>query len=305
LGVQQTIQESVSCEGIGLHTGKLTRLTLNPAPEGFGIVFWRSDLGRDALVPATPDNIADVNYSTTLAKDGVEVRTVEHLMAALSGLGVDNLLVELEGVEVPAMDGSAAPFVELILKAGLKKQRASRTPLWIKKPITINLENRGLQLVPSRTFKVIYTMAFEHPLLGEQTVALSVTTETFVKEIAPARTYGFLKDVKRLRKLGLARGGSLRNAVIIGEVGPLNGPLRYRDELVRHKILDLVGDLYLLGRPVVGTVIAYGAGHLLHARLVKEIQRQLREEQAGSVVDRREASFLPPSESLRPLPAPR
>ncbi|MBI3990219.1 MAG: UDP-3-O-acyl-N-acetylglucosamine deacetylase [candidate division NC10 bacterium] len=305
MSVQQTIQKPVSCEGIGLHTGRPARLTLRPAPDGFGIVFQRSDLGREALVQATPENVADVNYSTTLAKDGVEVRTVEHLMAALAGLGVDNLLVELEGVEVPAMDGSAAPFVELIRKAGLKKQQTPRSPLQIKKPINISLENRGIRLVPSRTLKVIYTMTFDHPLLGEQTVALPITAESFVKEIAPARTFGFLKDVQHLRELGLARGGSLRNAVVIGEAGPINGPLRYRDELVRHKILDLVGDLYLLGRPVVGTVIAYGAGHLLHAKLVNEIQRQLQEEQDRSGVEHRAASLLPPSEPLRPLPLPR
>lgn len=303
MSTQQTIQRPVSCSGIGLHTGKPVRMTLRPASEGFGIVFKRIDLGEDALVEARPEHVADVHYSTTIAKDGVEVRTIEHLMAALAGLGIDNLLVELVGEEVPAADGSAAPFAELIREAGLLKQQAPRTSLRVKRPIAIDLGNRSIRLVPSKTLKVIYTMTFDHPLLGEQTVALPISSEVFIREVAPARTYGFLKDVEHLRSRGLAKGGSLGNAIVIGEEGILNGKLRFRDELVRHKILDLLGDLYLLGKPVVGTIIAHSAGHLLHTKLVREIQRQLEEEEALSGIET--APLISSPKPLHPVPLSR
>lgn len=271
---QRTIGRSVSLKGIGLHTGEPVAMTLRPAPVGTGVLFRRIDLGENAFVEARLENVVDVHYATTIAKGGVEVKTIEHLMAAFFGLGVDNVVVELDSREVPAVDGSAYPFVELILEAGLKPQPTPRTVLKVRRPITVDLGHRSIRLIPSETFKVIYTMAFDHPLFGEQTVALTLSAEGFIKEIAKARTYGFLKDVEQLRRMGLAKGGSLENAIIIGETGVLNGGLRYRDELVRHKILDLLGDLYLLGKPLVGTIIAYGAGHLLHAKLVKAIQRQ-------------------------------
>lgn len=271
---QRTIGRSVSLKGIGLHTGEPVAMTLRPAPVGTGVLFRRIDLGENAFVEARLENVVDVHYATTIAKDGVEVKTIEHLMAAFFGLGVDNVVVELDSREVPAVDGSAYPFVELILEAGLKPRPTPRTVLKVKRPITVDLGHRSIRLIPSETLKVIYTMAFDHPLFGEQTVALTLSEEGFIKEIAKARTYGFLKDVEQLRRMGLAKGGSLENAIIIGETGVLNGGLRYRDELVRHKILDLLGDLYLLGKPLVGTIIAYGAGHLLHAKLVKAIQRQ-------------------------------
>jgi len=251
-------------------------MTLKPAPVYTGVIFRRLDLGENAVVEARPEHIADAHYATSIRKDGVVVKTIEHLMAAFAGLHVDNVIVELDNEEVPAMDGSAGHFVELILKAGLHLQPAPRAYLEIKKLIAIDLGDRHICLVPSKTFQIIYTMAFDHPLFGEQTVALQLSEESFSREIAWSRTYGFLKNVEQLRREGLAKGGSLENAVIIGEEGILNGKLRSHDELVRHKILDLLGDLYLLGRPVLGTAIAYKAGHLLHTQLVQEVQRHLK-----------------------------
>ncbi len=275
MGHQRTLKRSVHCEGVGLHTGRQVRMTLLPAPAGSGVAFVRTDLPRPVTVRVHPENVVDTHHATTLGVDGVRVRTVEHLLAACAGVGLDNVRVELTAEEVPAMDGSALPFVELVRTAGLKRQLAPRTYLRIAQRIAVEEGSRSIQIVPSEQFRVIYTMHFDHPLLGEQSVGLTLSRESFAKEVAAARTYGFLKDVTRLRSLGLAQGGSLENAIVIGDDGVPLGALRYPDELVRHKVLDLLGDLFLLGKPLVGTVIAQGAGHLLHIRLVQEIHRQL------------------------------
>ena len=205
------------------------------------------------------------------------------------------------------MDGSAAPFVELIRKAGLRRQMAPRTYLKVKERLVVEAERRSIQIVPSERLQVIYTMRFDHPLLGEQSAAFDISRETFVNEIAGCRTYGFLKDLEQLRRRHLALGGSFDNAIVIGESGVLNGDLRFRDELVRHKVLDLLGDLYLLGRPVLGTVIAHSAGHLLHTKLVQEIQRHLDQQQLAptrhSVIERWARPLLQPGRSLKVAPS--
>jgi UDP-3-O-[3-hydroxymyristoyl] N-acetylglucosamine deacetylase len=188
---------------------------------------------------------------------------------------VDNVQVDVTGPEVPILDGSAAPFVDLLRQAGLRRQFAPKTFLKVRQPITVEIGTRSLRIVPSQRLKVIYTMCFDHPVLGEQTVALEVGRDRYARDIAPSRTFGFLRDLDLLMRLGLAKGGSLENALVIGEEGVLNGPLRFPDELVRHKILDLLGDLYLLGKPLVGTIIAHGAGHQLHLQLVHRIQEDL------------------------------
>jgi UDP-3-O-[3-hydroxymyristoyl] N-acetylglucosamine deacetylase len=275
LSHQRTLQTSVSCEGIGLHTAEPVRMTLRPAPANTGVVFTRVDLPSAPAIEATPAHIVDVHHATTVGKHGVRVRTIEHLMAAFAGMRVDNVVVELDGEEVPAMDGSAAPFVELIRSAGLRRQMAPRIYLKVTQRLVVEMERRSIQIVPSDRLQVIYTMPFDHPLLGEQSVAFDMSQETFIRDIACCRTFGFLRDIEALRRRNLARGGSLDNAVVIGDGGVLNGDLRFRDELVRHKVLDLLGDLYLLGKPVLGTVIAHSAGHLLHTKLVQEIQRHL------------------------------
>lgn len=298
MGRQKTIRRVIGCSGIGLHTGQEVTMLLRPAPPNTGIVFQRLDLPGDFCIEARPENILDVHYATTLGKSGVEVKTVEHLLAALAGLGIDNLTVELTGPEVPVMDGSAAPFVELILEAGIRRYYVPKTYIRVTRPITIDMGNRSIQLLPSNRFRVHYSMQFDHPRFHQQRIELEISRKTFIREIAASRTYGFLRDVEYLRSRGLARGGSLENAVVIGEDGALNG-LRFEDELVRHKVLDLIGDLYLLGRPLRGTVIAKGAGHLLHTALVREIQRHLESDQVSrSVV----ASPLPVTP--RPLSSP-
>ncbi len=304
---QRTLQTAAACEGIGLHTGQTVRMCLRPAAANFGVAFKRIDLPASPTIEANPANIVDAHHATTIGKGGVKVRTIEHLMAAFAGMGLDNVLVELNGEEVPIMDGSAAPFVELIKKAGLRRQMVPRTYLKIKERLVVEADRRSIQIVPSERLQVIYTMRFDHPLLGEQSAAFDISKETFISEIASCRTFGFVKDVEELRRRNLALGGSFDNAVVIGEGGVLNGDLRFRDELVRHKVLDLLGDLYLLGRPVLGTVIAHSAGHLLHTRLVQEIQRHLDIQHAAparnGVIERWVRPLLQPERSLKVAPS--
>lgn len=303
---QRTLQTIATCEGIGIHTGRSVKMSLRPAPANSGVVFARIDLPAAAAIEAKPAHIVDVHHATTIGRDGVKVRTIEHLMAAFAGTGLDNVLVELDGEEVPAMDGSAAPFVELIRKAGLKRQMVAKTYLKIKERLVVESDRSSIQIVPSERLQVIYTMPFDHPLLGEQSVAFDITRETFADEIASCRTYGFLKDIEELRRRNLGLGGSFENAIVIGEGGVVNGDLRFRDELVRHKVLDLLGDLYLLGRPILGTVIAHGAGHYLHTRLVREIQRHLDLEYLAparsGVIERWARPLLQPERSLEVAP---
>ena len=299
---QHTISREVSCHGIGLHTGASISLTLKPASIDHGIIFRRTDLHPAALVEAIPENVLDTHHATTIGKNGVKVRTIEHLLAALAGMRIDNCLVELDGPEIPAADGSARPWVELLQKAQRKRQFAPKTFLKVKERVVVSDGTRFLQLVPSEKLMVFYTMSFGYPFLGEQSVAYNLSRKTFMENIAPARTYVFLQDVERLRAIGLAQGGSLENTVVITEEGILNGGLRWRDELVRHKVLDVIGDLYLLGKPLVGTLIAYGAGHELHIRLVQEIQKQLAPRRADcslpTVIEKWVTPLLPAGEML-------
>jgi UDP-3-O-[3-hydroxymyristoyl] N-acetylglucosamine deacetylase len=222
-------------------------------------------------IPARPDSLINGHYATTIGRDGVELQTVEHLLAATGSLGIDNLLVEVDAYELPAMDGSAAPFVSLLYAGEPEEQPAPRRPLHVTESIRVGDESRWIQIVPGPGLRISYTLDLDHPAVGVQAVTIEPTELRFVEEIASARTYGFLRDLELLRRQGLARGGSLDNAVVVGEERVLNASLRFRDEFVRHKILDLIGDLALLGRPVVGDVIARNAGHTLHHRLVREI----------------------------------
>ena len=269
---QQTIRRSVALEGVGLHSGKPVKVTLSPAPPDSGIVF---RLGPDGQpIPAAPESVVDSHYATTIGKNGCRIQTVEHLMAAAAGLGIDNLAVEVDGAEVPAMDGSAKPFVALLHAAGRTTQSARRRPVTIPHPIRVGSGNRWIQIAPAAELRISYTLDNDHPAIGIQVLSCVPTEESFVTEYAPARTYGFLKDLGAMRKHGLALGGSLDNAIVVGKRGTLNG-LRYRDEFVRHKVLDLIGDLALLGRPIRGHVIARNAGHALNFELVVAVQRAL------------------------------
>jgi UDP-3-O-[3-hydroxymyristoyl] N-acetylglucosamine deacetylase len=269
---QQTIRRSVNLEGIGLHSGKRVRITLSPAPPDSGIVF---RVGPDGPpIPAAAESVVDSHYATTIGLNGCRIQTVEHLMAAAAGLRIDNLAVEMDGPEVPAMDGSAKPFVALLHAAGRTTQGARRRPAIIPHPIRVGGGNRWIQIVPAGELRISYTLDNDHPAIGTQAVSVVPTEESFVNEYAPARTYGFLQDLGTMRKHGLALGGSLENAIVVGKNSTLNG-LRYRDEFVRHKVLDLIGDLSLLGRPIHGHVIARNAGHGLNFELVVAIQRAL------------------------------
>ena len=269
MNYRRTLRRDVGCTGIGLHSGKAVRLRLMPAPPEYGIRFFRSDVGVE--IPAGLEYLARLDHATTLSRDGVSIDTVEHLLSALRCLGVDDVRVEVDGPEVPVLDGSAAPFVILIHEAGLRPVPAARRYLKVLAPVEIVRGNKRARLVPDDHLVVSYTIGFDHPLLRHQAVSLRVTPETFAEQVAPARTFGFLRDVEAMRRAGLALGGSLENAIVIGESGVLNNKLRFEDEFVRHKILDALGDLALLGHPVIGHLEVVKGGHALHAALAQRL----------------------------------
>jgi UDP-3-O-[3-hydroxymyristoyl] N-acetylglucosamine deacetylase len=268
---QKTLRKEIACAGIGLHSGLRVEMRLRPAPPGAGIVFHRLDLGG-AEIPARQEYLQRSNLATTLCKDGASIGTVEHILSAAAGLGVDNLIVEIEGQEVPILDGSAAPFIYLMHEAGIRVQQTPRQFIKILEPLRIEEEDKFVAIYPSDRFKISYTIDFEHPLIGEQHQTFVVTPRCYTEQIAPARTFGFLREVESLRKKGFALGGSMENAVVVGDNSILNNQLRFADEFVRHKILDAIGDLMLAGAPMLGHVVAYRAGHALHAGLVECIQ---------------------------------
>ena len=291
---QRTIRKQVILEGIGLHSGKPVRVTLSPAPADSGIVF----RAGDERIPAAPESVFDSNYATTLGRGRERIQTIEHLLAAAGGLGVENLDVRVEGGEIPAMDGSAKPFVALIQSAGRAQLNARRRPITIPYQIRVGTEGRWLMIVPSDRLRISYTLDHEHPAIGTQAVSWVATERSFVEDFAPARTYGFLKDLGPIRRRGLAQGVSLDNTIGIGNGGVLNG-LRYRDEFVRHKVLDLIGDMSLLCRPLLGHVIGRNAGHALNYELVVAIQRALGLARRPAEVPVRRTA----AEDLTPVPA--
>ena len=268
---QRTIQNSIHCAGIGLHSGKRVNMLLKPAPAGTGILFVRTDLGG-AEIAAVAINTAATSYATILRQNGAMVQTVEHLLGALAGLGISNLYVEIDAEEVPIMDGSAAPFVRMIADAGIKLQDRVQTVLKITKPLFVREGSKQLAIWPSETPSISYYIDFNHPLLREQSLNYHFSEENFIRDISAARTFGFLSDVQMLQASGLARGGSLENAVVLGPDRVLNQEgLRYHDEFVRHKILDILGDLSLAGMPIVGHVVAHKSGHGLNSAMVTKL----------------------------------
>jgi len=292
MDAQRSIRRQISCVGIGLHSGNKVNLTLKPAPADYGIRFRRTDLG-DLEVPATVHHLAGIQLATGLSRDEVSVETVEHLLAALVSMGVDNVVVELNSPEVPIMDGSAAPFIYLINEAGVKRLQTPRKYLKIVRPIAMSRGDKRIALFPSDHFKVTYSISYDHPLLRHQARTLRITEDSFVEQVAPARTFTFLKAVEMLRQSGLALGGSLENAVVLGETGVLNNALRFEDEFVRHKILDAIGDLALVGYPVIGHLVAHRAGHALHTEFAAKI---LEETHAWRLIEA-------PSDLVLPVPA--
>ena len=271
---QQTLKKAIHCNGVGLHSGRDIRMTLRPAEAGTGIVFRRTDQPADrAEITATHDSVSDTRLNTTLANEqGVSVGTVEHLMSALAGCGVDNLIVDLNGPEVPVMDGSAEPFVFLVERAGLQPQTAARHAIAVKRAVKVEKDGCWASLTPSDGFSVNMDTDYDHPMIGRQSFSLTVSGDSFRKDISRARTFGFVKDVEYLQSNGLALGASLDNAVGLGKSTILNDEgLRYADECVRHKILDCIGDLALAGAPIIGAYHGHKAGHALNNALLHEL----------------------------------
>ncbi len=266
---QRTFKQRAAVSGVGLHSGASVRLTLAPAPVDSGIVF----TSRGVEIPAISQFVVDTNLNTSLGRGSVRIGTVEHLLAALSGCGIDNARIEVEGPEIPIADGSSEPFVALIREAGIHEQRAPRRYLMVRRPVTVSDEDKLARLSPARgKFAIQYTIDFHHPLISDQSYSLEVTEKSFQKDIARARTFGFKRDVEHLHRAGLARGGSLDNAVVVDDFNILNPEgLRYPDEFVRHKILDALGDLSLIGMPVIGQLTAVKSGHALNQLLVRRI----------------------------------
>lgn len=272
---QKTIAKEASFSGIGLHTGNLTTITFKPAPPNSGITFHRIDLPDKPAIKADVDNVVDVTYGTTIGINGVKVHTVEHVLAAIAGLGVDNLNIEVDASETPVGDGSSVPFMNTLQKAGVVEQDAERKFIQIKQPVYYKNDDVTLSVLPSDELRITMTIAFDHVAIGTQYASFVITPETFAKDIAPARTFGFLRDAKMLQEQGLIKGVSLENAVAIGDESILNEDLRFPDEFVRHKILDLLGDMYLLGRPVKGHVIGVKSGHASHVKFGQEVKKSM------------------------------
>jgi len=267
---QNTIQHEVSTEGIGLHTGVFGHVRLLPAPADTGIVFRRTDLDLFPI-EAGGRNVARVSYATSLMKQGVLLSTTEHLLAAIYSSGIDNIFIDIDSIEVPILDGSAEPFLQLLDQAGVRRLRRRRRYLKVIRPVEVIEQDRRIGIYPADEFRVQCYVDFPHPLVGQQQIEIVVLPDTFRNLLARARTFCFERDIEPLRSVGLIRGGSLDNAIVLTNDGVMNGPLRFPDEFGRHKALDLIGDLALVGLPLLGRVVAHKAGHALHTQLVSRL----------------------------------
>ncbi len=267
--LEQTIAEPLEFEGVGLHSGAPVKMRLLPAPAGSGIVFRRTDLDNFEI-PANGRNVAKVSYATSLMRQGVLIQTTEHLLSALVGMGVDNVIIELDNLELPILDGSALPYVQAFLNAGIRTQRRRRETIRVLRPVEVREGNKFIGVYPGPGYSIQYAIDFPAPI-GRQTASVDLAAETYGVSIAPARTFGYKVDEQRLRDMGLIRGANAGNAIILGARGPENGPLRFTDEYVRHKVLDLIGDLALAGRRIEGHVVAERAGHAMHTALVSRL----------------------------------
>ena len=290
---QHTISGSASFSGIGLHTGNLTTVTFRPAKPDSGITFYRVDLPGKPAIPADIDNVVSVNRGTAIGIDGVEVHSVEHVLAAIVGLGIDNLDIDVDGNENPIGDGSALPYMTALQNAGIVAQDAERQYIEIDEPVFYRNGDVTLSVLPADELRVTMTIAFDHVAIGTQYISFTVTPEVFEQEIGSARTFCFLREVKMLQDQGLIHGGTLENAVVVGDESILNDDLRYPDEFVRHKVLDLVGDLFLLGRPIKGHIIAVKSGHAMHANFSRKIKESLANGNSKSATTKKSAEPTP------------
>ncbi|HEX5676768.1 MAG TPA: UDP-3-O-acyl-N-acetylglucosamine deacetylase [Alcanivorax sp.] len=290
---QRTLKNVIRATGVGLHTGEKVYLTVRPAPVNVGIVFRRVDLDPVVEIPTGADKVGETTLSTTLVQDGVKVGTVEHLLSAMAGLGIDNAYVELSAPEVPIMDGSAGPFVFLLQSAGIKEQDAAKKFIRIKKEVTVREDDKVATFKPFDGFKVTFSIEFDHPVFEErnQVASIDFSSTSFVKEVARARTFGFMRDIEFLRSQNLALGGSVDNAIVVDEYRILNEDgLRYDDEFVKHKMLDAIGDLYQLGHSLIGEFVGHKSGHALNNALLREL---LKQEDAWEVVTFEDAENAP------------
>lgn len=271
---QRTLKNSIKATGVGLHSGEKVYLTLKPAPVDHGIVFRRVDLKPVVEIKAKAENVGETMLSTTLVKGDVKVSTVEHLLSAMAGLGIDNCIVELSAPEVPIMDGSAGPFVFLIQSAGIAEQNAPKKFIRIKKEITVKEDDKVASFLPFDGFRVNFSIDFDHPVIKghDQSTTIDFATTSFVREVSRARTFGFMRDIEKLRSMNLALGGSVDNAIVVDDFKILNeGGLRYEDEFVRHKVLDAIGDIYLMGYSLIGEFQGHKSGHGLNNKLVRAL----------------------------------
>lgn len=300
---QRTIAEPASFSGIGLHTGNLTTLTFRPAPADQGVTFYRVDMPGRPAIKADVDHVIDVSRGTTIGLNGAEVHTVEHVLAAIAGLGIDNIDIEVDANEVPVGDGSSLQFMQTLKKAGFVEQDAARKYITIQEPVYYRDRDVTLSILPADETRLTMTIAYDHVAVGTQYASYSISPETFEHEIAPSRTYCFLRDVKMLQEQGLIRGGSLENAVVIGDDAVLND-LRFPDEFVRHKILDLLGDMFLLGNPIKGHIVAVKSGHPTHVEFSKKVKKSLLNGNgaAGLDVTKRNAPALDVNTIMQILP---
>jgi UDP-3-O-[3-hydroxymyristoyl] N-acetylglucosamine deacetylase len=271
---QRTLKSAIKTTGVGLHTGARVDLTMRPAAPDTGIVFHRVDLAQPVSIPAHALNVGDTRLSSSLEKDGARISTVEHLMSALAGLGVDNLHVDVAGPELPIMDGSAAPYVFLLQSAGIEEQKARKRYLRIKEPVEVRHGDKWARFEPHHGFMLDFTIDFPHPVFGSETrhVVIDFAEHSYTKEVSRARTFAFMQDVEAMRSAGLALGGSLQNAIVLDETRVLNSEgLRYDNEFAKHKVLDAIGDLYLLGHPLIGMYAAFKSGHTLNNAVSREL----------------------------------
>jgi UDP-3-O-[3-hydroxymyristoyl] N-acetylglucosamine deacetylase len=280
---QTTLAGPVSISGVGLHTGVPVELRLLPAPPDTGYTFVRVDLG-DFEIPASVESVSHCRYTTALMKTGVMVSTVEHLLSALRGSNIDNVKIEIDNIEVPILDGSSIIFMQKIEEAGVVRQSANRKALKVRRKVEVDETSRYISIEPSESYQINCQISFDHPMIGDQKFTFDLAdSRDFKKEIAPARTFGFTAEIDALRSANLIRGGSLENAIVLTDDGMLNdSPLRFRDEFVRHKVLDIIGDLCLVGMPILGAITAIKSGHFLHLALMT---RLLRDDKAWEIVD--------------------
>jgi len=274
---QRTLKNVIRATGVGLHSGEMVYLTLRPAAPNTGIIFRRVDLDPVVEIEAKAENVGETALSTTLVQNGQRVSTVEHLLSAFAGLGIDNAYIDLNAAEVPIMDGSAGPFVFLVQSAGIEEQSVAKQFIRIKKPVLLEDGDKWAKFEPFEGFKVSFTIDFEHPAFTgrPQQVDVDFSSTSFVREVSRARTFGFMKDIEKLREMNLALGGSMDNAIVVDDFRVLNEDgLRYEDEFVRHKVLDAIGDLYLLGHSLIGAFVGHKSGHEVNNRLLRKLIAQ-------------------------------